>query len=79
MRIDYVLPRNRVDQRTQLSIQDPAGRTVRRLVDESQSSGTHRVVWDGLGEAGERTAAGVYFCNLEADGKRVTRRIVLIK
>jgi gingipain R len=79
MRIDYVLPRNRVDQRIQLSIQDPTGRTVRRLVDESQTSGAYRVVWDGLGEAGERAPAGVYFCNLTADGKHVTRRIVLIK
>ena len=79
MRIDYVLPGNREDQRVQLTIQDPTGRTVRRLVDASQSPGAHRVVWDGLGEAGERAPAGVYFCNLTAGGKHVTRRIVLIK
>jgi uncharacterized protein (DUF362 family) len=48
----------------QLTVYDPAGREVRRLVARTLGAGWHGVSWDGVNEAGRRAASGVYYCQL---------------
>ena len=75
--IRYAIPRDGV---VSLRIYDLAGRLVRRLVSGRQSAGRHEVTWRGDGPDGARLAAGLYFCQLEFQGRdRLTRKIMLLK
>ena len=66
--------------RVRLVVHDMAGRAVRSLVDgETIGAGRHELVWDGRDGAGRVLPAGVYFCRLDAAGRAVTRRMVLVK
>ncbi|MFH1312999.1 MAG: T9SS type A sorting domain-containing protein [Candidatus Eisenbacteria bacterium] len=66
--------------RARLSIYDVSGRRVCTLVDGSVGRGVHRAVWDGRDDRGQRTGMGIYLCCLEdADGSRLTRKIMLLE
>ncbi len=62
-----------------LAIYDLHGRCVRTLVDEARAAGAQTARWDGRDERGDRTAAGEYFVVLNAEGRRLTRRIVALR
>ncbi|MGH2569590.1 MAG: Ig-like domain-containing protein, partial [bacterium] len=72
--IEYTLP---ADGDVRLSVYNVHGQVVRRLVDERQTSGQRRVVWEGRDDAGRAVAAGVYFLRLDAGDRRVTRKMIL--
>lgn len=75
-RIDFTLPRAGT---ARLVVRDLAGRTVRTLLDGSASAGRFESAWDGSDANGSRAGAGVYFVELEAEGRRESRRIVLMR
>jgi flagellar hook assembly protein FlgD len=62
-----------------IAIYDARGRLVRVLVDGAPGRGRHVVTWDGTGDAGERVAAGVYFCSLEVPGAVLARKLTLLR
>lgn len=62
-----------------LAIFDAQGRLVRRLVDATVGVGIHEIRWDGRDSAGTEASSGVYFVRLAADGRLVSRKIVLLK
>jgi hypothetical protein len=37
------------------------------------------MVWDGRDDGGRTAAAGVYYLSLDADGRRMTRALVLLR
>ena len=80
--IEYELPR---DSQVRIQIFDSMGRTVRTLVDESKTTGYHRVIWNGRNQLGNTVAAGVYLCRMTArttNGETVfgkTQRMTLVK
>jgi hypothetical protein len=55
------------------------GRLVRKLLDEEMSPGFKEVAWDGRDEGGRQAASGVYFYELRAGKKALTRKMVLLK
>jgi len=57
-----------------LSIFDPTGAKVATLVDGVQEAGPQTVMWNGASLPG-----GVYFAHLQAGGREVTRKAVLLK
>jgi hypothetical protein len=61
-----------------LRVHDAVGRLVRTLVDAEVQPGCYSSVWDGADAAGRRVRAGVYFCALEVDGRRLSRKVVLM-
>ena len=66
--------------RVVLRIYDVAGRQVRSLLDEDMAAGHDRsAMWDGLDDDGQRAASGVYFYRLDAGGKSLTRKLVVMK
>ncbi len=77
--ISYDVPDAGRALRVQLWIVDIAGRTVRTLVDENQIGGSRQVIWNGTNDHDEVVASGVYFYVLDADGARLTRKLVLLK
>ncbi|HEU4363844.1 MAG TPA: FlgD immunoglobulin-like domain containing protein [Candidatus Krumholzibacteria bacterium] len=62
-----------------IAIYDVRGSLVRRLVDESQPAGEHRVVWDGRDDAGRGVTTGIYFVRMIAGSYEEIRKIVLLK
>ena len=62
-----------------LSIFDIAGREVMRVMDQYQVGGIYSVAWNGKDEAGQPLASGVYFANLNVNGKFTTVRMTLMK
>jgi hypothetical protein len=63
-----------------LRIYNLSGRLVRVLVpDVWHDPGRHEVRWDGRDEAGAAVGSGVYFYRLEAGGRVLESRMVLLK
>ncbi|MCI0698713.1 T9SS type A sorting domain-containing protein [candidate division KSB1 bacterium] len=74
--IHYDLPRA-----TELRVQiyDLTGRVVRVLHEGRQNAGVHTLVWNGVDAAGHPVSAGFYFVVLEAENRRLTQKVVVIK
>lgn len=64
-------------QLVSLKVYNTAGRVARVLHQGLTKPGVYTTVWDGTDAKGRRLAAGVYFYALEADGKRLSRKVVL--
>jgi hypothetical protein len=62
-----------------LEIYNTLGQRVRTLVSGLQSTGVYEVRWDGMNDAGRRTASGVYFYRLRTDEFTSVRSLVLIR
>jgi hypothetical protein len=62
-----------------LDVFDLQGRRVIRLLSEDMNAGDHSVVWNGVDEAGQMVASGVYFARLQASGVELTQSLVLVK
>ena len=68
------------DARPVLDVFDLRGRRVVRLVDHSPlPAGPHAVTWDGTDSRGRPVAGGGYLCRLEAEGKVVSRKLLLAR
>lgn len=56
-------------------VTDPFGREVRRLLDGSfEEAGSHQVQFDAAD-----LPSGAYFYSLVADGRRLTRKMVVLR
>jgi photosystem II stability/assembly factor-like uncharacterized protein len=62
-----------------LKIYNISGQLVRVLVDETQKSGEHAVLWDGLMDNGVEVTSGVYFYRLESGQVVKTRKMVILR
>jgi len=59
-----------------LVVRDLEGRTVRALIESEYPAGRYDSAWDGLRADGSRVGAGVYFVDLQAEGRHLSRRVV---
>ncbi|MFH1220343.1 MAG: FlgD immunoglobulin-like domain containing protein [Candidatus Eisenbacteria bacterium] len=62
-----------------MTIYDVAGHQVRDLVDDTKEIGSYSVAWDGKDERGIAVSGGIYFVRLEAGGKVVAGKVVLVR
>jgi len=60
-------------------IYDLAGRAVRTLMDEPESAGVHRLVWNGVDDGGAALASGTYFCRISSPDADLIAKLVLLK
>jgi spore coat protein A len=60
----------------EIVIFDVHGRRVRTLANRTEEPGTHEVVWEGRDDAGNETAAGIYFYRVAVGDQTVVRRLV---
>ncbi len=74
--IRFGLPAN---SRVRMQIMNIRGQTVRVLVDEDTPAGWHTVTWDGKNESGRDVASGIYLYIIEADNKRILKRMTIIR
>ncbi len=59
-----------------VTIYDAAGRRVRQLVDGDRPAGANDVAWDGTDDAGRPVPAGMFMCQIRANGHAETRWLV---
>jgi hypothetical protein len=57
-----------------IKIYDMLGRIIATLVNEELQAGPHSVHWDA-----SRVPSGVYFSRLEAFGRAIVNRLVLVR
>ncbi len=63
-----------------LAVFDVAGRRVKTLAeDKGFPAGRHTLRWDGSDDSGKTAASGVYFYRIEAGGRKLTERVVLLR
>ncbi len=67
------------EQHVTLAVYNVLGQRVKTLVDQALGIGNHQFVWSGSDDFGNSVASGVYFYRLEASGKSLTRKMLLIK
>ena len=65
--------------RVRLTIYDSAGRRVRTLVDGRLEAGHHERRWDGSDDTGTPVASGVYRARLQANGRTLSRSMLLLE
>ncbi|MFH1279657.1 MAG: T9SS type A sorting domain-containing protein [Candidatus Eisenbacteria bacterium] len=65
--------------RARVAVYDLTGRLVRVLADGGFPAGPSVLVWDGAGESGRAAASGVYFVRLEAAGRTLTKKMLLLR
>lgn len=63
----------------QLAIYDVMGRTVRTLASGELPAGNWTRRWDGSTDTGSRASSGIYFARLDAGGRSLVRRVVLMR
>ena len=74
--------RYRIAERGHVSLRifNASGQLVRTLVDEVRAPGVeHSVTWNGVNDAGQPVASGVYFCRLVTTNYTQTRKMILLK
>lgn len=64
---------------TEVAIYNIRGQLVRKLISNHQKAGNHTTVWNGDDENMRAVASGMYFCRLESSGKRISKKIILMK
>jgi flagellar hook assembly protein FlgD len=55
------------------------GQLVKTLINGIMNSGTHRVQWNGLDDAGKSVSSGIYFYTLQSGNKSITHKMLLLK
>ncbi len=55
------------------------GRYIRTLLDGPLTAGTHRVLWDGRNQRGERVPSGTYLAGISFAGVVLTRKMTLLE
>ena len=61
-----------------LGVYNLLGRQVAALHDGLTGAGYHLVVWDGRNDARQKVASGLLFLQLRADGRTLTRKMILM-
>jgi len=74
--ISYQLPES---GKVRLDIYNLKGQLVKTLIDGSQDSGLHSIVWNGTDRHNRSVASGVYLYRLSSLNKVQTKRMLLMK
>lgn len=62
-----------------LHVFDVQGREIARLFEGPRAVGSHTISWDGADDHGRMVAAGVYFMQLDAEGKSLTHKVLRVR
>lgn len=62
-----------------LKVYNIYGQEVITLIDDKKTAGNYLIEWNGTNSAGKPLASGVYFYQIRANGKCLTKKMVLLK
>ncbi|MCE5252060.1 T9SS type A sorting domain-containing protein [bacterium] len=67
------------EERVAIRVYSILGQEIRTLLDETVPPGVHTAIWDGRDDRGGDVSSGVYICSVQAGGKNMVRKLVLMK
>ena len=70
------------ESKVKLIIFNVKGQKIRTLVNKGQNAGTHRIIWNGINDNGEKVSSGIYFSLFDInDGMDYTsvKKVLLLK
>ena len=62
-----------------LFIHDVKGRIIKKLINENQEEGFYNTTWDGTDKSGNKVSSGIYYYVLRANGKKIVKKMVVLK
>ena len=62
-----------------LKVYNLKGQLVKTLVNEKQTTGNHKVVWNGKNNQNRAVASGIYFIRIDTDNYSKTHKAILMK
>ncbi len=65
--------------RVKLEVFDLLGRKIASVVDQTQSQGKHRTLWNGCDDQSRSVPSGAYFYRLQAGTFSKTRKLILVR
>jgi len=74
--ISYTLA---AESHVRLDVYNVLGQRVTTLVNETQPTGRHQVVWNGQDESGHDAASGIYFYRLKTTAYSETKKMMLLR
>ena len=74
--IEYSLPKA---SQVKIAIYNILGQKVRTLLDQRQSAGYKRVIWDGKNEKGKVVSSGIYFYRMETEEFVRSKKMLFLK
>lgn len=74
--IKYSVPANNF---VKITIYDILGRKVKTILEKEKMAGLHTIEWNGTNEFGAIVTSGVYFCRMNAGGKSMMTKLLLMK
>jgi len=78
--IQFEIPITRKQMvKVELRIYNLQGQLIRTLITEQRSAGVYQVWWDGLDEAGNNVATGIYLYRIRAGDFAAMKKMILMK
>jgi len=74
--ISYYIPKS---GNVNIDIYNTRGQLVKTLLNETKGNGTHRVVWTGDDNDGNKVSSGIYYARIVTDRKSVTAKMLMLK
>jgi hypothetical protein len=74
--VRYLLP---APEPLEITVYDPAGRRVRKLLSGPQPAGEGSVTWDGRNDDGEAVSSGVYFYRVVSPDLQREGRLLVVR
>jgi hypothetical protein len=74
--IHYELPS---PARVSLKVYNLVGQEIKTLIDESQSAGDQKAIWNGRDNAGNQMPSGIYFVKLNTTYFSQTQKMILLQ
>ncbi|MCX7835183.1 MAG: T9SS type A sorting domain-containing protein [bacterium] len=71
----FKIPNN---ERVRIVLYDLQGREVMTLIDETKNAGSYLVSWNGRNQQGVKVSSGIYFYQLTAGTKQITKKLSLL-
>ncbi|HPG40301.1 MAG TPA: T9SS type A sorting domain-containing protein [bacterium] len=67
------------DAQVTITVYDLLGRKVKTLIDEQQSAGSYRAIWNGTDASGNKAASGAYLVQMQTGEISQTQKVLLLK
>jgi hypothetical protein len=74
--IEYTLPK---ESQVKIVVYNIIGQKVKTLLDQKQTAGYKRVIWDGKDEKGRIVSSGIYFYQMETEKFAQTKKMLFLK
>ena len=62
-----------------LNVYDVNGNLIKNLINGEKAQGQYNVSWNGVNNAKENVAGGVYFYRIDTDSYSATKKMILLK